>query len=114
MSEEERKACQKCSKAPATVLLTEFIDGRPVKVDLCEKCYGKKEGLPPLMRGIPEEIVRAIAESRKKEPAIDHLTVILDGKPVKIVLRDVPRGYRRQHSGHGDDKSGEAGSGQKG
>jgi protein-arginine kinase activator protein McsA len=45
MSEEERKACQECGKAPATVLLTEFIDGRPVKIDLCEKCYGKKAGL---------------------------------------------------------------------
>jgi len=133
MSEEERKACQECGKEPATVHLTEFIDGRPVKIDLGEECYGKKEGVPPLPQsGIPPEIIRTIPELIKelikKEPETDHLTVILHGRPVKIVLRErtwtsdvvfgtVPASRsatRAELRRDGDDKSGEAGSGQRG
>jgi len=67
MSDEERRACQECGKEPATVHLTEFIDGKPVKIGLCEECYGKKEGLLPLPQSkIFAQIINAIAPDLQK------------------------------------------------
>ena len=67
MSDEESKMCQECGKEAATVHLTDFVDGKPVKVDLCEECYGKKEGLPPLPQSkIFAQIINAIAPDVQK------------------------------------------------
>ena len=93
MSDEERRACQECGKEPATVHLTEFIDGRPVKIDLGEECYGKKERL---RIGTVDVVFRNV-------PA-----------PRSAMRTEVRRICLRKHPGHGDDKSGEAGSGQRG
>lgn len=43
MSDEER-ICEECGKRVATWHLTEFVDGQPVRHDLCEQCYAKKHG----------------------------------------------------------------------
>ena len=48
MSDEEEISCQQCGKQKATIQLTEFVDGKPVQRHLCEGCYGKEDGLPPL------------------------------------------------------------------
>ena len=46
--EQEEMTCQECGKKRATIHLTDFIDGKPVQMHLCEACYNKKDGLPPL------------------------------------------------------------------
>ena len=38
--------CGDCRKKPATVFLTQFIDGKSVKRDLCEECAQKAGMLP--------------------------------------------------------------------
>ena len=49
MSEDqEGKLCEECGKNKATIHLTDFVDGTPVKTNLCEECYSKKAGVPPL------------------------------------------------------------------
>jgi len=45
---QQQRRCEMCGKRPATIELTEFVDGKPVEKHLCEECYNKQEGVPPL------------------------------------------------------------------
>jgi protein arginine kinase activator len=43
VSEEEEAICQKCGKRRATWLVTDLVDGKAVRQELCEECYKKQE-----------------------------------------------------------------------
>ena len=65
-----RRKCDECSKRRATVELTEFRDGKPFVRHLCEECYNKQEGVPPLATSkILGQLVAALA------PELQELSV---------------------------------------
>ena len=67
MSADDVPMCQECGKQRATVHFTDFVDGSPVKIDLCEQCYGEKAGVPPLPQSkIFAQIISAFAPDLKK------------------------------------------------
>jgi len=54
--------CEECGKRPATVHLTDFVEGQAVLRHLCEQCYAEKEGgvvLPP--SAVLAQLVAAVA-----------------------------------------------------
>ena len=58
----ERKKCEMCGKRDATIELTDFVDGKPVERPLCEKCYNKQEGVPPLSPSkVLNQLIGAVA-----------------------------------------------------
>ena len=65
--DQEGLICQECGQRQATMHLTDFVDGKAVETHLCEECYGKKDGLPPLSTPkLLEQIFCAIAPELRK------------------------------------------------
>lgn len=65
--EDEQIACQECSKQKATIHLTDFVDGKPVQMHLCEECYAAQKGLPPLSQSkLFAQLISAIAPDLQK------------------------------------------------
>ena len=66
--EEQERICQECGQRKAAVDFTDFVDGKPVLSHLCDECYGKKKGLPPLSAAkVLEQIVGTIAPQLQKQ-----------------------------------------------
>ncbi len=59
---EELRMCQECGEREATVHLTILVDGDPTQRHLCERCYEKQDGVPPLSpTKILSQLIGAIA-----------------------------------------------------
>jgi len=56
------RKCEICGKRDATIELTDLVDGKPVERRLCEQCYNKQEGVPPLSPSrILNQLIGAVA-----------------------------------------------------
>ena len=65
--DEQEMKCQECGERRATVHLTDFVDGKAVQKHLCEECYGKKDGMPPLTTtGVFAQILNSLAPELAK------------------------------------------------
>ncbi len=65
-----RRRCDECGKRPAVIELTEFRDGKPFVRQLCEECYNKQDGVPPLSTSkVLGQLVAALA------PELQELSV---------------------------------------
>ncbi len=67
MSEESEGVCQECGRDKAKIHITDFIDGKPVKKHICQKCYDAEGGMPSLSSSdLFAKLVGIIAPEVKK------------------------------------------------
>ena len=60
--------CDVCKANPATVFLTQIIDGKMQKVNLCESCAKEKGVTDPLSFGLADLLPGLVAEAVAGEP----------------------------------------------
>ncbi len=81
MNEKKEDICQQCGKHKANIFMTSFVDGKPVKKHICQRCYDSEEGVPSLssseliskLLGIIAPELRKAGKRKCPECGIDYL-----------------------------------------